>query len=147
MVLVISFQVESVSFEELKAQVKALLSKVVNIGKYILIFYLNEINFSIVNSFTRPISCYECIGCETVDSNTPKKMNCSACMKAVLTSPIRHVSRGCVPSCQGHPRQPGLELNCCESELCNSTSHMKSNLKLICFTLLVFIITKSIYAV
>nr|CAH8827084.1 unnamed protein product [Trichobilharzia regenti] len=126
MVLVISFQVESVSFEELKAQVKALLSKVVNIG---------------------PISCYECIGCETVDSNTPKKMNCSACMKAVLTSPIRHVSRGCVPSCQGHPRQPGLELNCCESELCNSTSHMKSNLKLICFTLLVFIITKSIYAV
>ncbi|CAH8829488.1 unnamed protein product [Trichobilharzia szidati] len=126
MVLVISLQVESVSFDDLKEQVRSLVSKVVNVG---------------------PISCYTCIGCEKVDSSTPKKSNCPACIKAVLTTPFRHVSRGCTPSCKELPRQQGLELNCCESELCNSTSQIKSNLKLICFTLLVFITTKSIYKV
>ncbi|CAH8829497.1 unnamed protein product [Trichobilharzia szidati] len=121
--VVITSHVESVSASEESAetQLKMLLSKFIRFGK---------------------LQCYECANCDKVDSSTEKKGNCGACIKAVMTKPVKVVTRACADSCKGLPEIPNVEMYCCESELCNSTTQIKSNLKLICFTLFVFIITK-----
>ncbi|CAH8829494.1 unnamed protein product [Trichobilharzia szidati] len=121
--VVITSHVESVSASEenLGTQVRMMLSQVFHLGK---------------------LQCYKCANCEEVDSSTEKAKNCGACFKAVTTKPVKVVSRGCLGSCEGLPKIPNVEMYCCESELCNSTTQIKWNLKLICFTLFVFIITK-----
>nr|CAH8827092.1 unnamed protein product [Trichobilharzia regenti] len=121
--VVITSHVESVSAsdESVETQLKMFLSKIIPFGK---------------------IQCYECANCDKVDRSTQKKQNCGACIKAVTTKPVKIITRGCVGSCEGLPKIPNTDIYCCESELCNSTTQIKSNLKLICFTLLVFIIAK-----
>nr|CAH8827098.1 unnamed protein product [Trichobilharzia regenti] len=121
--VVITSHVESVSAseEDVGTQVRMLLSQIFHMGK---------------------LQCYECPNCDEVDKSTPKKKNCGACVKAVTTKPVKIITRGCVGSCEGLPKIPNTDIYCCESELCNSTTQIKSNLKLICFTLLVFIIAK-----
>nr|CAH8827089.1 unnamed protein product [Trichobilharzia regenti] len=121
--VVITSHVESVSAKEegVGTQVQMLLSQFFHMGK---------------------LQCYQCTNCDKVDKNTPKKQNCGACVKTVTTKPVKIITRGCVGSCEGLPKIPNTDIYCCESELCNSTTQIKSNLKLICFTLLVFIIAK-----
>nr|CAH8832371.1 unnamed protein product [Trichobilharzia regenti] len=75
----------------------------------------------LVNYKCSAIVCYECDYCPQVDTSTPTKSGCSAC----LTAGVNHeVSRLCLDRWQGRPDNfPTINYEKCFGNLCNRKNY------------------------
>ncbi|CAH8441692.1 unnamed protein product [Heterobilharzia americana] len=88
------------------------------------------------------LTCYNCIDCEHINEGTETKSGCFACLTSVGAGGTGRVNRECSPPCKDIQLVGGVQLSCCESDLCNSTLKINVDRKLILCHLLLFLIMK-----